>query len=74
MNIYLKAQSWCLKNNIKVYIVPVLNKKECFVEINDDGKLIRSPQEYKNQSIASEKIWDLYLYLYNQKSKHGTKN
>jgi hypothetical protein len=74
MNIYLKAQSWCLKNNIKVYIVPVRNKKECFVEINDDGKLIRSPQEYKNQSIASEKIWDLYLYLYNQKSKHGTKN
>ena len=74
MNKYLKAQSWCLKNNIKVYIVPVLNKKECFVEINDDGKLIRSPQEYKNQSIASEKIWDLYLYLYNQKSKHGTKN
>lgn len=74
MNIYFKAQSWCLKNNIKVYIVPVRNKKECFVEINDDGKLIRSPQEYKNQSIASEKIWDLYLYLYNQKSKHGTKN
>lgn len=74
MNVYLQAQSWCLENNITVYIVPIQNKKECFVEINDNGELIRSPQEYVNQSVASDKIWDLYLYLYNQKSKHGTKN
>ena len=74
MNKYLKAQSWCLKNNIKIYIVPIKGKKKCFIEINDNANLIRSPQDYENQSIASDKIWDLYLYLYNQKSKHGTKN
>ena len=68
MNIYFKAQSWCLENNIKVYIVPVKNKKECYIEIYDDNRLIRSPNKYKNQSIASDKMWDLYLYLYNKKN------
>ena len=68
MNIYLQAQSWCLENNIKVYIVPVKNKKECYIEIYDDNRLIRSPNKYKNQSIASDKMWDLYLYLYNKKN------
>ena len=56
MNIYLQAQSWCLENNIKVYIVPIKGKKECNIEI------------YDNQKIASDKIWDLYLYLYNKKN------
>jgi len=70
MNKYLKAQSWCLENNIKVYIVPIQNKKECFVEINDNGELIRSPKTYKTQKEASDKIWDLYLYLYNKKTKN----
>ena len=67
MNKFLKAQSWCLDNNIKIYIIPIKNKKECFIEISDDGQLIRSPKKYNDQSIASSKIWDLYIYLYNQK-------
>jgi|TARA_R100000963_G_C4638989_1_gene102732 hypothetical protein len=71
MNIYLQAQSWCLENNIKVYIVPIKGKKECYIEIYDDNRLIRSPKKYKNQSIASSKIWDLYLYLYNKKTDNG---
>ena len=74
MNKYLKAQSWCLENNIKIYIVPIEGKKKCYVEINDDGVLIKSPHTYTSQNDASSKIWDLYLYLYKQKSKHGTKN
>ena len=70
MNIYLKAQSWCNDNNIKIYIVPIKNKKECFIEVNDNGLITKSPQTYKNQKIASDKIWDLFLYLYKQNSKH----
>ena len=70
MNKYLKAQSWCLENNIKVYIVPIKGKKKCYVEINDNGELIRSPKIYDNQKIASDKIWDLYLYLYNKKNNN----
>jgi len=68
MNVYLKAQSWCLENNIKVYIVPVKGSKAVFLEINDDGTLIKSPHTYTSQKDASDKIWDLYLYLYNNKN------
>tara|TARA_R110000764_G_scaffold232817_1_gene325433 strand:- start:166 stop:390 length:225 start_codon:yes stop_codon:yes gene_type:complete len=74
MNKYLKAQSWCLENNIKVYIVPIQFKKECFIEIFDNGNLIRSPKKYKDQTEASDKIWDLYLYLYNKKTENETKS
>jgi hypothetical protein len=70
MNKYLKAQSWCLDNNIKIYIVPIKNKKECHIEINDNGLFIKSPDTYKNQSLASSKIWDLYLYLYEKKQNN----
>lgn len=70
MNIYLKAQSWCLEQNIKIYIVPIKDKKECFIEVNDNNNITRSPMFYKNQSIASDKIWDLFLYLYKQNSKN----
>jgi len=68
MNIYHKAQSWCLNNNITIYIVPIKGKKECFIEVNDNNNISRSPYFYKNQSIASNKIWDLFLYLYKQNS------
>ena len=74
MNKYLKAQSWCLDNNIKIYIVPIQFKKECFIEIFDNGNLIRSPKKYKDQTEASDKIWDLYLYLYNKKTENETKS
>ena len=35
-----------------------------------NGQITRSPHTYENQSIASSKIWDLNLYLYNKHSKH----
>ena len=59
-----KAQSWCLKNNIKIYIKPIKNLKEVQVEINNNGQIITSPNLYKNQSIASNKIWQLYEFFY----------
>ena len=68
MNVYLNEQSWCLENNIKVYIVPIKESKAVFIEINDDGTLIKSPHTYTSQKDASDKIWDLYLYLYNKKN------
>ena len=69
-NKYFDAQSWCLKNGIKIYIVPIRNRKECYVELNDNGKIIKSPITYKNQSIASDKIWDLFLHLYELNKKN----
>jgi hypothetical protein len=74
MNKYLKAKSWCLENNIKIYIAPIRNRKDVYVEIDNNGQITRSPHTYENQSIASSKIWDLNLYLYNKHSKHDTEN
>ena len=65
MNVYLKEQSWCFENNIKIYIKPIKGKKSCYIEINDNGKLIRSSKIYNSQFEANKKIWELYLYLYN---------
>lgn len=72
MNIYLEAKSWCLKHNIKIYIVPIRNKKECYVEVDNNGKITRSPVTYKNQSIASDKIWDLNLHFFENYKKNLT--
>lgn len=64
----MKAQSWCFKNKIIIYIVPLQYKKECHIEVSDNGTIIRSPNTYKNQSVACDKIWDLYLFYYNSRA------
>lgn len=64
MDLNLKAVSWCLANNIKIYIKPLRNKKDVQVEVNYNGRIINSGKTYSNQSIASDKIWELYLYFY----------
>lgn len=66
---HLVAKSWCLEQGIKIYIVPIRNKKECYIEIDNNGKITRSPKTYENQSIASEKIWELNIYLFEKNRK-----
>ncbi len=70
MNKYLEAKSWCLSKNIKIYIVPIRYRKDVYIEVDNNGKITRSPHTYKNQKIASSKIWDLNLYLYEQNKKN----
>lgn len=74
MNIYLEAKSWCLAHGIKIYIVPIRLRKECYIEVDNNGKITRSPHTYKTQKIASSKIWDLNLYLYEQNKKDDKKS
>tara|TARA_R100000388_G_scaffold39145_2_gene30172 strand:+ start:4221 stop:4433 length:213 start_codon:yes stop_codon:yes gene_type:complete len=69
MELRLKAQSWCLQNNIKIYIKPKRNYSEVQIEINANGTIINSQKTYKNQKIASEKIWELYEYFYKKQKK-----
>ena len=69
MNKYLEAKSWCLANGIKIYIVPIQYRKDVYVEVDNNGKITRSPKTYKNQSIASDVIWDLNLHIYEQNKK-----
>lgn len=64
MNKYLEAKSWCLANGIKIYIVPIQYRKDVYVEVDNNGKITRSPKTYPNQKKASEVIWDLNLHIY----------
>ena len=70
MNKYLEAKSWCLSQGIKIYIVPIQYRKDVYVEVDNNGKITRSPKTYKNQSIASEVIWDINLHIYEQNKKN----
>tara|TARA_Y100000114_G_C11710654_1_gene303286 strand:- start:74 stop:295 length:222 start_codon:yes stop_codon:yes gene_type:complete len=71
LNKYLEAKSWCLAHGIKIYIVPIQYRKDVYVEVDNNGKITRSPKTYKNQKIASDKIWDLNLYLYEKNKNNG---
>ena len=58
-----KAMQWCINNNIKVGVKPT--KKGLKVEINNNGSVKVSPNIYNNVD-ACNKVWELYLYLYNK--------
>tara|TARA_S200002703_G_scaffold69333_1_gene60169 strand:+ start:78 stop:290 length:213 start_codon:yes stop_codon:yes gene_type:complete len=70
MNKYLEAKSWCLSQGIKIYIVPIQYRKDVYVEVDNNGKITRSPKTYPNQKKASEVIWDLNLHIY-ESNKHN---
>ncbi len=59
---YLKAISYCIDNNIKIYAVPK-TQREYYVEVNDNGQIIRSPEAYKLNEW-SDKIVELYTFYY----------
>lgn len=69
MDLNFKAQSWCFANNIKIYIKPLKGLKEVQIEIENNNTIINSGKTYKNQKIASEKIWELYEYFYKKEKK-----
>ena len=57
------AMSWCLKRNIKIYIVALQSGYKTLY-INDSGAVIKSHKFYKTDKEASEKIWELYVHIY----------
>jgi|TARA_R110002167_G_scaffold189208_1_gene391342 hypothetical protein len=59
---YLKAISYCIDNGIKVYAVPK-SQREYYVEVNDNGQIIRSPEAY-NLKQWSYKVVELYVFYY----------
>lgn len=58
--------SWCIRHNI--YIYPKVVKNGFKIEINDNGKIIRSPKVYTNYELQL-KAWELYLYFYKKFKK-----
>ena len=66
------AMSWCLKRNIKIYIVALPSGFKTLY-INDSGAIIKSHKFYKTDKEASEKIWNLYTYIYKKYNKKAVK-
>jgi len=63
-----KAWRWGLKN--KVYISPfAASNTEWWIDINVNGKEVRSPKKYSGKEIWL-KIYELYIYYFN---KYNTK-
>lgn len=60
---HIQAIRWCLKNKIKVSVLPTVEGLK--VEVNDKGKKTVSPEIYENYD-AQAKCWELYLYIYNK--------
>ncbi len=60
---HYKAIQWCINNNIYVSAYPTTIGTK--VEINNNGKTFISPMTYSKKDLDF-KIWELYLYLYNQ--------
>ena len=49
------AISWCIKNGIKVYAVP-RDANQYFVEVDNNGNIIRSPKTYGRKDW-SDKVY-----------------
>lgn len=60
------AMSWCFRHNIFIY--PIVVKGGFQIEINDNGKIIKSPKIYDNYELQV-KGWELYLYFYKKFNK-----
>ena len=69
----LKAQSWCFANGYKIYILPKKNDYKVKIVVEHDNLKYISPVTYQNQTLASQKIWEIYEYLY-KKHKKPKKN
>jgi len=59
----LRAMGWCINNGIKIYPLPKGSYYE--LEINDNGKLIRSGKTYTAAKWA-DKVYELYTYYYDR--------
>lgn len=60
---HYKAIQWCINNNIKVAVHPT--RAGLKVVIDENGLKSMSPGTYTNNE-ANDKVWELYLYLYDK--------
>ena len=58
----LKAFSWCMERNIRIYPIPSANQFKIVID-NGASKIV-SPKLY-DKDEWSEKIWELYRHFYN---------
>jgi len=64
---HLVAQSWCLNNDIIIY-VKMINAGKMVICIKRDGKEKLGTVQYhskKEKDECADKIWELYTHFYN---------
>jgi len=63
-----EAMSWCLANNIKIYVEPISKGRKPLVKIiiNNKRKITKGKKIYTQNSEVSKVIFNLYLHLYNK--------
>tara|TARA_R110000782_G_scaffold214872_1_gene302634 strand:- start:171 stop:368 length:198 start_codon:yes stop_codon:yes gene_type:complete len=61
----MKIISWCLKNDIKIYPVPISKSRNpgVNIDINFQSKLKKGKEIYTQQKVH-EKIYELYKVIY----------
>ena len=58
--------SWCNKNAITIYPLPIKNNKKVLIEINDKGKIKTGKNLYVQDGTLAKKIHELYEYYFNK--------
>ena len=61
--------SFIMSKGITIYPVPKDNsrgefKPECYIHVNNNGKITKSPKTYKQDRHLYEKIKELYVWYY----------
>jgi len=64
----LEIQSWVFAQGYKIYCYPVYGKT-LGIEIEKDGKITRGKKVYNNNKQASDAIWKIYKYLWEEDQK-----
>ena len=59
--------SWCFANDIKLVVKPlsISRKSKVVIEIHREGKIQKGKEIYRQEKELTDKIQELYIYLYN---------
>lgn len=52
-------RSYCNKNGVTIYPVAIRDSTQCYIEINNNGRLVKGTNRYEKK-ILYERIRDLY--------------
>lgn len=66
-----ECMSVCVRRGITIYPLPKDNSRgvdrpDCYIYVNKNGKLIKSPHVYKQDKQLYTKIYELYRFYYDK--------
>jgi len=66
-----EAISWCLKNGIKINLLPTTTGSypPCHIVIHNGQTNNISPEAYKQDGELTDRVWKLYVYYWEKYSQ-----